>query len=120
GPRVKIQDIQFEGNKELKASKLRRAMKDTKRRGLMRIFKKSKFQEFNYEDDKKKVIAKYNSIGMRNASIVSDTFYLLDNGNMMIKMKVDEGEKFYFGNIEWVGNTKYRSTYLDTILGIKY
>lgn len=120
GPRVGIENIIFEGNKELTDAKLRKVMKDTKRKGIMRIFKRSKFLEFNYNQDKKNIIAKYNSIGMRNAQITSDTFFLTDRGNILIRMKIEEGEKFYFGNIEWVGNTKYRSSYLDTILGIDY
>ncbi len=120
GARVRISNIIIEGNEELTDGKIRKTMKETKRSGILRIFKKSKFLESNYETDKQNIIAKYNAIGMRNASIVSDTFFLIDNKNLLIKMKINEGEKFYFGNIEWIGNTKYRSTYLDTILGIKY
>lgn len=119
GQRVRIVDILIEGNQELSTSKIRRTMKETKRSGILRIIKKSKFLESTYETDKKNVIAKYNAVGMRNATIASDTFFLIDGKNLLIKMKIDEGEKFYFGHIEWVGNTKYRSTYLDTILGIK-
>lgn len=119
GKRIRIGDIIIEGNEELKTGKIKRAMKETKKAGILRIFKKSKFLEYTYETDKNNIIDKYNSIGMRNAKIESDTFFLADDKNLIIKMKIDEGEKFYFGDIEWVGNTKYRNTYLDTILGIK-
>lgn len=119
GQRIRIANIIIDGNEALTDAKIRKAMKETKRAGILRIFKKSKFLESTYEKDKQNVINKYNAIGMRNASIVSDTFFLIDNKSLLIRMKISEGEKFYFGNIEWVGNTKYRSTYLDTVLGIK-
>jgi len=120
GQRIRVQDILIEGNEQLTDAKIRKAMKETKRTSLLRIFKKSKFLESTYETDKQNVIAKYNANGMRNAKIVSDTFFLISDRSLLIKMKIEEGSKFYFGNIEWVGNTKYRSSYLDTILGIKY
>lgn len=120
GQRIRIANIIIEGNHELTDAKIRKAMKDTKRKGLLRIFKKSKFLEYSYNIDKQSIIAKYNSVGMRNAQIVSDTFYLISDRDLLIKMKIDEGQKFYFGKIEWQGNTKYRSSFLDTILGIKY
>lgn len=119
GQRIRISNIIIDGNQELSDAKIRKAMKETKRSGILRIIKRSKFLESTYEKDKQNVINKYNEIGMRNARIVSDTFFLVDSKNLLIRMKIEEGQKFYFGNIEWVGNTKYRSTYLDTILGIK-
>jgi outer membrane protein insertion porin family len=44
---------------------------------------------------------------------------MLDDKNMKIRIEINEGEKYYFGDIEWIGNSKYRSSFLDTVLGIK-
>lgn len=84
----------------------------------LRIFKKSKFIKESYEDDKVKLIDKYNELGYRDAVILEDTFYL-DGNDMMIKMKVNEGPKYYFRNITFVGNTVYPTSLLSRLLGIK-
>ena len=58
-------------------------------------------------------------MGLRDAEIVFDTVYQIDDKNLVIDLTINEGGKYYFGDITWTGNTKYRSSYLDTILGIK-
>jgi outer membrane protein insertion porin family len=79
----------------------------------------SKFNEKKYQEDKEKILEYYNSLGYRDASIVSDTQYYNSQGNLNIRIKVDEGHKYYFGNISWRGNTKYSDSVLSNILGIQ-
>ncbi|MBS1772338.1 MAG: outer membrane protein assembly factor [Bacteroidetes bacterium] len=79
----------------------------------------SKFNQKKYEDDKVSMIEYYNSLGYRDASIEDDTVYSVANGNVNVEIKIKEGHKYYFGDIEWKGNTKYPSETLSTILGIK-
>lgn len=119
GPRVKIDHIHFIGVEELKEGKLRRSFKETKQKRWWRVFKSSKFIDQNYEDDKKKILAKYNKAGYRDAIIVSDSIYKTRPGRIGIDLTIDEGNKFYFRNITFAGNTKYRSSQLDSILKIK-
>lgn len=119
GKRVGIKKIEIEGVESMKVWKLKRAMKDTKQKAFWRIFKRSKFTESAYSRDKKAVIAKLNSIGLRDAHVTFDTVYMRDEKNLMIKMKIEEGNKYYFGDITWIGNTKFRTSFLDTVLGIK-
>ncbi|MBP6515711.1 MAG: outer membrane protein assembly factor [Chitinophagales bacterium] len=83
------------------------------------IFKASRFKRKEYEDDKKKVLDYYLSKGYRDARIVSDTVYKLDQKNLAIRLRVDEGRQYYFRNIEWRGNTKYSDSLLSRILGVK-
>lgn len=73
-----------------------------------------------YKRDKLAVSNKLQEEGLRDAEIVNDSVYVIDDKNLGIDIKIDEGEKYYFGNITWVGNSKYRTGYLDTVLGIKY
>lgn len=120
GDKVKIKEINFIGVESIKPNKLRRKMKDTKKRGIMRIFKASKFTESAYDRDKKLVMHEFEEIGLRDAQIVKDSVYEIDSKNLGIDIYIDEGETYYFGNIKWVGNAKYTSGFLDTILGIKY
>ena len=119
GEKTKIQEIVIEGNESIPDWKLKFAMKDTKEKGPQRIFKRSKFSMTAFENDKKAILEKFNSIGLRDATFTLDTFFLVDKNNLVVQLKIDEGDKYYFGDITWIGNSKYRSSYLDTIVGIK-
>ncbi len=136
GEKVKIKDIEVEGNLEnfsnfeflgffkfksekLAKRKIRSAMEDTKRQSIMRIFSRSKFMISAYEKDKQAIVTKLNSKGLRDARIARDTFYLEDPKHIRIKLTIDEGNIYRFGKIQWLGNTKFSSGYLDTVLGIK-
>ncbi len=123
GSRVKIKEITFHGNNSIKAGKLKKAMRDTKEKSPFRIFSSSKFIESDYKTDKAGVIAKYNEEGYRDAKIVTDTVYVSDKGKkkktVNIEITVEEGNRFYFRNITFVGNTKYTSAQLHQILGIE-
>ncbi len=83
------------------------------------IFAGSKFNSKKYEEDKNSILAYYNTQGYRDAQIEKDTTYLTKNGNLNIDIKVNEGRKYYFGDIVWRGNTKYSDSVLSRVLGIK-
>lgn len=117
--RVKIENIFINGNEELSDKSLRKAMKNTKQKGIMRIFKPSKLIRESYENDLDNIIAKYNSEGYRDAKIISDTVYKINRETIEVEITVYEGQKYYFGKINWVGNTKYSNSELDRILGIE-
>ncbi len=117
--KVRIEKIIFHGNKEIKSGKLRRAMKDTKEKSLWKIFTSSKFIQENYEKDKANIITKYTDRGFRDARIVFDTVYKVSPNRIDIEITIDEGKKYYFRDITWVGNTKHSSQELSSILGIK-
>jgi len=82
-------------------------------------FASSKFNQSKYDDDKQSLVNYYNTLGFRDASVVADTVYAVQNGNINIDMRVKEGHKYYFGDITWKGNTKYTSEFLSRTLGIK-
>ncbi len=117
--KVKIHQIEITGNKSVEAKKLKKSMKDTKERKFYNVFKTSKFQPKTFEEDKVKLLETYSNLGFRDAYIVKDTVYKYNEKTVKIEIKIAEGPKYYFGNISWVGNTKYSSEALTTILGIK-
>ncbi|MBQ4205582.1 MAG: BamA/TamA family outer membrane protein [Bacteroidales bacterium] len=84
-----------------------------------RIFKTSRYDENDYENDKELIIKKYNEKGYRDAKIVRDSIYVMDDRNIGISLTISEGDKYYFGDITWVGNTKYDTATLNKVLGIK-
>jgi len=118
-PKVKIGQLTFSGNESVKTWRLRMAMKDTKQKAFWRFFKRSKFSETAYKRDKLAMLQKFGSKGLRDAEISYDTVYLADRKNLHININIDEGDKYYFGDIEWIGNSKFRSSFLDTVLGLK-
>jgi len=85
----------------------------------IRLFSSSKFLKKKYKDDKEAIIAYYNSEGYRDARIIEDTTYFVDETNLNVHLKIDEGKRYYFGDIDWSGNTKYEKEQLARILNIK-
>ena len=83
-----------------------------------KLFSSAKFDAKKFEEDKDKILNYYNSLGYRDAQIVDTSITKASNGNLDIGIKVDEGHKYYFGNITWKGNSKYPDTLLNAILGI--
>ncbi|MFD2941522.1 outer membrane protein assembly factor BamA [Flavobacterium notoginsengisoli] len=120
GDKVKISNIDFIGNKQLTSSQLRAAMKDTKQKNFIRVFKASKFIPEKYKTDLEKVVAAYKEKGYRDARIIYDSVKYNKQKNMLaIKINVEEGNKYYFGNIKFLGNTVYSDRLLNSYLGIK-
>lgn len=118
GEKVKIADIFFYGNKKLSDRDLRKSLEETKRARIWNIFKSSKFIRKKYEEDKQKLIDAYNSKGFRNARIIKDSIYQVKDDRVAIAIWVEEGQKFYFGDINWLGNTKYSDQTLRNVLNI--
>ncbi|TEB45630.1 outer membrane protein assembly factor BamA [Flavobacterium circumlabens] len=120
GDKVKISSIDFIGNTQLTDNKLRAAMKDTKQKNVFRVLKSSKFIPEKYKTDLEKVIATYKEKGYRDARIIYDSVTYNKEKNMLaIKIKMEEGNKYYFGNIKFLGNTVYSDQLLNRYLGIK-
>jgi outer membrane protein insertion porin family len=119
GDKVKISGINFEGNDKLKNKKLRKAMSNTKRKMPLRFWKKSKFIEADYDEDLSAIVDAYKEKGYRDARILSDTVvYNKDKNTLDITVDIEEGNKYYFGEIDFVGNTAYTDKDLSTVLGI--
>ena len=124
--KMKVRKIYIEGNKALKNSKIKGglfkkgAFAKTHEAGTLASFLKAKkFTPERWKADKQKLIEKYNEYGYRDAAIISDSVWNVDDKHVSIRLKVDEGKKYYIRNITWVGNTIYPSDYLNQVLGMK-
>ena len=118
GEKVKIKTITFAGNDNVKESKLVRSMKKTRDGRLQNFFSSKKFNESEYENDKRSMISTFNEAGYRDARIVKDTMYYIEPGRLQIDFEIDEGKKYYFRDITWTGNSVYSSDALNQILMI--
>jgi outer membrane protein insertion porin family len=119
GKKVKIKEINFIGVHALEEAMLKRNMKGTKEKRLYKWFVTSKFQESTFEEDKTKIIAKYLDKGYRDAKIIESKVTPVSDNRISIQINISEGNKYFFRNIAWVGNTKHTSQELSNILGIK-
>lgn len=119
GEKVKIQEINIIGNEKLTDKEVRMSMKETKRKRIWNIFKGSKLDKSEYEDDLKLIVEKYNSEGYRDARVVKDSIYQINEKRIGIDIEIEEGQKYYFRNITWLGNTKYSTETLSQVLKIE-
>ncbi|RSK39817.1 BamA/OMP85 family outer membrane protein [Mangrovimonas spongiae] len=118
GKKVKVKDIVFTGNEVITDRKLRKAMKNTKKKKIYRLFKRSKYIEADYKEDLKSVIDKFKENGYRDARIISDSLEIINKKNIALHIEVEEGELYTFGDIDFIGNTVYSDDYLKRILRI--
>ncbi len=120
GDKLKISRITFEGNEKFSDAKLRKTMKNTKQINPIRIFKASKFIKDKYKEDLTTLIDNYKERGYRDARIVEDSVFLnATKSKIAITIKVEEGRKYHFGNIKFLGNSVYSDQLLNRVLGIK-
>lgn len=119
GERVRIEAVDFEGNEAVADKKLRSKMKKTKEKHWYKLFTTSKFLKSGYEDDKRALLDYYQSEGYRDAAITHDTVYNVSKDRLVVKMKVDEGRKYFFRHLTWSGNYLYDDKYLTSVLGVK-
>lgn len=118
GEKVKVKNIDFEGNTVLSDKKLRKAMKNTKKINPIRILKRSKFIEADFKEDLSSVVDKYKEIGYRDARIVADTLINNNDKTVSLNIAVEEGEKYTYGDITFIGNTVYSDEILKRLLRI--
>lgn len=127
GKRVRINKILIHGNEEpknkeeaklLSDAALKHKLKDTKEKVFYKFFTSSKFLKDKFEKDKEALIDYYNSLGYRDAKIVSDSVYPVEKNKINIAIDIYQGPKYYFRNITWQGNYIYSDRALDTILSI--
>ncbi len=118
GPKVKIGAINFEGNDNFEDKRLRRTFKKTHQKSI-NFFQSRKLNEEEYANDKELLLDFYNSRGYRNASIVRDSIYYIDDATLGIDIEVSEGNKYYIRNIKWVGNSVYTTEQLEAMFGVQ-
>ena len=117
--KVKVHKIYIDGNEVLSDGKVKRAMKKTNENGnILNLFRQKKFVENDFQDDKVRIIDKYNELGYRDAKILKDSVVAYDDKSVDVYLTVDEGKKYYISDITWVGNTIYPTETLQTLLGI--
>ncbi len=120
GKKVRIKDINFIGRGEdVSEYKIAKSMKETHSAKWYNFFKSKKFKEKEYQTDRKTALEAFQEAGYRDARLVRDSVYFMDDKHLGIDMVFDQGKKYYFRNVTWTGNAVYPSEVLDNILQIK-
>ena len=118
GERVKIGDIEIVGNDAFSDARLKRTLKNTKQKNFFRFWKRSKYIPEKYQEDKQNLLKLYKKKGYRDARIVSDTLIRKEPETVALRLEVEEGNQYYFGDIEFIGNSVYTDAQLERVLGI--
>ena len=118
GQKVKIKTITFNGADHVKEGKLVKAMKKTRDNRFRNFFSSKKFQEKEYDNDKRAMLSVFNEAGYRDARIVKDTMYYVEPNRLQIDFEIDEGKQYYFRDVTWTGNSVYSAETLNEILQI--
>ena len=124
--KMKVREIVFDGNGKLSKSKLTGSMfkkgafgKINEAGKFKNMFKAKKFTPERYDEAKSLLIEKYNELGYRDATILEDSVWTIDDKHVNVYVKIDEGEQYYIRNITWVGNTVVTTDYLNRALGMQ-
>jgi outer membrane protein insertion porin family len=131
GAKVKVRRIAFVGNRAFTDDKLRSKI-STKQKSL---FRGGSFDREKFKEDKKKIIDFYKKEGYIDAVVTADTILYGDTKTMKyaefsdtayagvpdlyIKIYVDEGERYYFGDFSWDGNEILSDERLGSIFDVE-
>ena len=118
GEKIKVKEINFIGNEDVSDFKLARSMKKTKSNKFYNFFNSKKFNEKEYANDKKNAISAFNEAGYRDARLVRDSVYYVEPNRLGIDLVFDQGDKYYFRDITWTGNSVYTADALNSVLAI--
>lgn len=119
GNRTRIREVNIYGNEVLTDRQIKRIMKNTRERSLRFLFSSSRLVEDDFEEDKRLLIERYNELGKRDAKILRDSVYFVDDDRIEIDLHIYEGPTYFFRNINWVGNTVYPDEALNEVLNIQ-
>ena len=124
--KMKVRHIIIDGNVNLTDSKIKGSMFSKGAFGkiheagkLSQMFKAKKFTDERYTEAKEALVDKYNELGYRDMTILSDSVWNHDEKHVNILVRLEEGQKYYLRNITWVGNTVATTEYLSRVLGMK-
>lgn len=118
GPKIRVNVIEIENNYALPDSRIRKSLKETKQRGFKNVFVGGKFNRKTFDNEKNNIESEYRNNGFKDARLISDSVYFINEKRVGIRLKVEEGNRYYYRTIDFDGNTKYTDEQLKRILGI--
>lgn len=118
GNKVKIKKININGNSKLPDDKVRSFLKKTKQKTFYRVWKASKLVDEDFQEDLRNIVSEYSRLGYRDARILGYDISKNKDGSINVDIDLEEGNRYYFGEISFLGNKSYTDAFLSQLLGI--
>ncbi|MEP7145831.1 MAG: outer membrane protein assembly factor BamA [bacterium] len=120
GEKLTVNKIVFEGNRNISSGDLKGAMNETTEKVWWKFWDGATFDKKKYDQDKILIQNYYKEKGYKDAVIVGDTLKILSSKeDVVIKIRVDEGRKYFVNNIKFEGNKIFDSDILKSRLALK-
>ena len=128
GPKLRISEIDFVGNKAFSDGALARKMKENKaKKGLifMTLFRSATYKEDRYEEDAEKVAAFYREQGYVRARVGNPEVKTVRDEKdgktrwIQLRIPVTEGPRYRVGDFKFEGNTVVKSENLRPMFKMK-
>ena len=123
GDRLKVREINFEGNEEFSDRRLRKSFGSIKQDRWWRIFTRHVYTEETYNEGIENLKLFYRENGYRDIRVLSDSIYVdtwrHGRDGVYFNINVDPGPQYKVRNITWEGNTVYTDEQLTQTLGFE-
>jgi outer membrane protein insertion porin family len=126
GPKIKIRDIEFVGNKALSDGTLQRKMKENKPKGLLSfITGTGTYKQDKFEEDAQKVVDYYRTKGYVRARVGQPELKVLENTKdgktrwVQLRIPITEGPRYKVGSFSVEGNTVAKTDQLLPLFKVK-
>ncbi len=108
GKELTVNKIIIEGNKSLSDDDVKSSMEETSEKTWWKVWDGASYDRENFKQDKKLIEEYYRERGFKDASVVFDKLDILPGGeDVNIIVKVDEGRRYFIGDITIEGNKIY-------------
>ena len=123
GDRLKVREINFQGNEEFSDRRLRKSFDSIKQDRWWRIFTRHVYTEEAYQEGIENLKLFYRENGYRDIRVLEDSIYVdtwrHGRDGVYFDITVDPGPQYKVRNITWEGNTVYSDETLTQTLGFE-
>lgn len=119
GAKVRVASLQLTGNAALDAKNVMRILKTARPRVRWNPLRNGKWDPEKFEEQKTKLIRRYQRMGYRDARILRDSVFSIGDGQMGVLVELFEGKPYFVRRLEIEGNSVYSDSLLLGLLGVK-
>ncbi len=119
GAKVRVASLQLTGNTALDAKNVMRILKTARPRVRWNPLRNGKWDPEKFEEQKTKLIRRYQRMGYRDARILRDSVFSIGDGQMGVLVELFEGKPYFVRRLEIEGNSVYSDSLLLGLLGVK-
>ena len=119
GAKVRVASLQLTGNTALDAKNVMRILKTARPRVRWNPLRNGKWDPEKFEEQKTKLIRRYQRMGYRDARILRDSVFSIGDGQMGVLVELFEGKPYFVRRLEIEGNSVHSDSLLLGLLGMK-